>query len=741
MRGAGFSLAALPLALSAAGVLAQGVTVPAESAQSASTAQAFDAITVMGETSSQDTPWATETGRETLDDLQILNWSQFGSRAEPGVNYNTTTKSINIRGLEGTRVLTRIDGIRQSYLSDVRGGQGGITGGLNVLDFNSLNSIDVIRGSDSSTVGSGALAGVVDVRTLRPGDLLGGGKEFGALLKSGYYSVDNSWLLNGAFAARNDKGFSWLLQAGVQQGNETDNMGTTGGYGIKRTQPNPDHFVQQNYLLKLEQLIGTGHKIGLTGSYFDRTDNITDLSTDPAVYAPGQSFVTDDSSRQSIALDYAWAAPDSSYLFDTFASQIYWQEVKLSSNASSNRLTVPRGAYFRGNEMQESTYGIDLNMTKAIRGNISQLWEFGAEYYGTEVKQYVTGRDNCPPVYAPFSSCAFFHTNQADIPNTKGNQYALWLQNTIGLVNDTVLITPAIRYDDYSFTPQNSGDFSSNPTATNLPNSSGQAWSPKVMVTWKPTDRLSVYAQYAVGFNAPTATQLYSRFGSPGTYLVQGNPNLEAEKSRGWEFGTKFGDENLNGALTYFDNSYSNFIESVTAPGTRQYPFFIESFQNLSDVRIYGIEARGEWKFHTNWSVFGSLAWTVGKDRDTDTYLNSVAPLTAIFGVAYTQQEWGARAQMTAAAARTNVANPDATPTHPFPDFQAPGYGVVDLTAYWKPSQVKGLTVQAGVFNLFDKSYWNALDVPTAGVTNISRPLDYYTQPGRNFAISFTYQY
>ena len=208
MRGAGFSLAALPLALSAAGVLAQGVTVPAESAQSASTAQAFDAITVMGETSSQDTPWATETGRETLDDLQILNWSQFGSRAEPGVNYNTTTKSINIRGLEGTRVLTRIDGIRQSYLSDVRGGQGGITGGLNVLDFNSLNSIDVIRGSDSSTVGSGALAGVVDVRTLRPGDLLGGGKEFGALLKSGYYSVDNSWLLNGAFAARNDKGFS-----------------------------------------------------------------------------------------------------------------------------------------------------------------------------------------------------------------------------------------------------------------------------------------------------------------------------------------------------------------------------------------------------------------------------------------------------------------------------------------------------------------------------------------------------
>lgn len=735
-------LAALPLAISAASAMAQNITdTSATDSTSAEVSQTFEAITVMGEAQSQQTPWATQTDRSDLDELQILNWSQFGARAEPGVNYNSTTRSINIRGLEGTRVLTRIDGIRQSYLTDIRGAQGGVSGGLNAIDFNSLSAIDIVRGSDSSSVGSGAFGGVVDVRTLTPNDLLQGGKQFGAIGKTGYQSVDNSWLVNAAVASRTAGGFSWLLQAGVQPGHETINQGTVGGYGVSRTEPNPDNYTQQNYLLKLEQLLDGGHKLGLTGAYFDRNDDITDLVANPATYYPGQSYLTEKVTRQSIALDYAWAAADSASLIDTFAAQAYWQEVKLSSDLSANRKTTPVGAYYRGNSIQETTYGLSMDASKTISGNVSQLWEMGAEYYSTTTKQYASGRDNCPPTFRPYTACAFFHTNQSDIPDTDGTQYAIWLQNTVGFASDTFLVTPAIRYDDYRYTPDNSGSFASNPTARNLPSSSGQAWSPKLLLTWKPLQNFSLYAQYAMAFNAPTATQLYSRFGSPGTYLVQGNPDLQPEKSRGWEFGARFGNDQANGSLTYFDNSYDNFIESVTAPGTREYPFFIQSYQNLEDVRIYGVEARGKWQFSKGWSVFGSLAWTVGKDQATNRDLNSVAPLTAIAGLAYNQQQWGVRAQVTAAAARTNVAYPNATPTHPFADFKAPGYGVVDFTAYWKPDQVKGLTVQAGIFNVFDKTYWNALDVPTAGAAAIARPIDAYTQPGRNFAVSLTYQY
>ena len=36
--------------------------------------------------------------------------------------------------------------------------------------------------------------------------------------------------------------------------------------------------------------------------------------------------------------------------------------------------------------------------------------------------------------------------------------------------------------------------------------------------------------------------------------------------------------------------------------------------------------------------------------------------------------------------------------------FASPGYGIVDLTAYYKPHN--DVTINAGIFNMFDKKYW-----------------------------------
>ena len=49
----------------------------------------------------------------------------------------------------------------------------------------------------------------------------------------------------------------------------------------------------------------------------------------------------------------------------------------------------------------------------------------------------------------------------------------------------------------------------------------------------------------------------------------------------------------------------------------------------------------------------------------------------------------------------------------------------MDLLGYWRPEAIKGLQLQAGVYNLFDKKYWEAINVPTAGATQIARPVDY----------------
>jgi len=72
---------------------------------------------------------------------------------------------------------------------------------------------------------------------------------------------------------------------------------------------------------------------------------------------------------------------------------------------------------------------------------------------------------------------------------------------------------------------------------------------------------------------------------------------------------------------------------------------------------------------------------------------------------------------------------------------------VVDLAAYWRPAAFDGLTVHLGVYNVFDKQYWQASNMPSAGAKPAAlaqltqRPTDWYSEPGRNYRLSLTYQY
>ena len=709
----------------------------------AQTPISLESVTIEGEAIQDATPWQSQTTRKDLDALQILNWSDLGRRAEPGLSFNQANQSINLRGLDKNRVLTRIDGIRQTWLNDAARG---VRGGLSTVDFNALSTIDIVRGADSSRVGSGALGGVVDVKTLSPSDLLTEGRVFGALLKGGYNSVDRSWLTSAAIASQIAPRTQVLLQAGVQTGHEQSNMGKLDGYGLSRTQPDPDNYVQQNYQLKLLQKIEGGHTLGLSGTFFNRQDNIQNLSALPQTYINDSTEFGNTSRRESLALDYGWKAAHSNSLIDTLDAQIYWQKVKLSNNFEGMRRVTPVGNFTRNNVLSDSTTGINFSVSKAIAGDVSQLWKAGVDAYANITEQSSTGQDSCPANFSRYSPCRFLRTNQADMPQVRGTEFGFWAQNTLGFANNKFSLTPGVRFDTFKQRPQESDSFKSNKAVGRgqpvLPaDSSGSAISPKLLAEWAPDKQLRFFAQYAFGFNAPTPTQLYSRYGAPGTYLIAGNPDLKPETSRGWEIGTKLGDDKLNGSLTYFDNNYKNFIESVNGRGTAMYPYYVQTFENLDQVRIYGIEAKASWVFAKGWRTFGSLAWSVGQNQQTNQSLNSIVPLTAIAGLAYSQEQWGIQAQVTATAAKNNVAYPETNAQVKYADFKAPGFGIADLSLYWTPQQVKGLKLQAGIYNIFNQTYWNSSSVPTAGAVAIPRGLDLYTSPGRNVQLTMSYQY
>ncbi len=135
----------------------------------------------------------------------------------------------------------------------------------------------------------------------------------------------------------------------------------------------------------------------------------------------------------------------------------------------------------------------------------------------------------------------------------------------------------------------------------------------------------------------------------------------------------------------------------------------------------------------------GSLAYLYGRNNDTGQPLNSINPLTGVFGLGYDQNTYGGLLNWTLVKRKTRVD----TSNYYAPDganrFKTPGFGLVDLTGYYKVAQ--DVTVSGGLYNLADKKYWLWDDVrgyDSVGEAGATAPanLDRLTQPGRNFAVN-----
>lgn len=697
-------------------------------------------------------PLAQTTERATIQSRMVTDFKDFSRRIDAGVNFNSATQSINIRGLQDNRVLTTIDGIRQPWLSDPRSVQGGVT----AFDFDSLSSVDITKGPDSSRFGSGALGGVVELRTLNPEDIIDDGKNFGVLTKSTYDSTDNSFGNNAAIAGRS--GDSWLLvQGAFKKGHKTDTGGDIGGYGTTRGEANPADFWQRNLLVKFHQYLEGGHRLGLTGEIFNREKDIDNMRGTTASYVQGSLRSGEDVDRKRISGSYDFISPTGDDMVDQANLTVYWQKEELRNTTDGIRVPDgrgfiipgdpffygrPSGLYSRDNQLEQTSYGINGTASKQVElGGLDHEFRFGGEFLWTKTHQYSAGIDNCPDVDwttipQPFGpqSCRMLHSNSSDMADVDGFTFGAFVEDDIKFFDDRLTITPGARLDWYSYDPKSTAAYEASPNydPAYLQDTDDFGISPKLRAAWKATTELELFAQYTRGFRAPSVLELYQNYGAPGSYARVGNPDLETETSNGFEIGAKYEAPDYALQATVFNNYYRNFIDTVTiAPPGGEYPVGgITGYDNLNRVQIYGIEFGGQWQFHENWRTWGSFAWTHGKDTENDAYLNSVAPLRAIVGLGYSNETWGSDVSLTLASSRNKVSGTG---------FRASGYGLVDATIYWTPEKVgeidlAGLKIQAGVFNLFDKKYWDAVSVPDGASGNT----DFYSEPGRTFKVSIT---
>ncbi len=681
-------------------------------------------------TPATDTPATITVTKDEIDAKQVDSYTEV-DRLAPGVSYNNTSESFNIRGLDGPRVAMTIDGIPLPWVTDaVRNGDPGVSGysgGANTVDFSSLSQLDVVRGSDSSVAGSGALGGSVALRTLDPEDILEGDATFGGISKVAIDTTDRSWSLNQALAGRADNTYL-MVQGGYKNGHETDNKGDDKGAGpTVRTAANPDDYDQESFLAKLNQYVGDDTRLGLTGEIFHRDDEASLFTVAPATYGVGNYDNDKTVERKRLSGSYDFKSSDGRSWFDEANANVYWQRVKLGDDISTYRLTGVVGDYSRDADRETTMYGLNGTLVKEFEALAPHKLSFGGNLDRNEDSQYAAGQDSCATTTPTPASCAFFHNNQSDMPDVEGLTLGLFAQDQIGFVDNTVRLIPGARFDWYEQKPQETASFTGNAAYTGLPDeSSDHKISPKLRAEWDVIPEVTLYGQWAQAFRAPTVNELYQAYGGVGSYVSLGNPDLKPETSNGYSIGANLGDEKFGGSLSGYYNKYRNFIDTESLGATTDFPLGVTEYVNRNKVTIYGGEATAHYKFDNGLHTTGSLAYAYGEDDDSGDYIDTIPAFKTMLNAGYAKENWGVDSYLTLAMAH-DQAETEVQKT--------PGYATVDFTGWYQP--LKNVTLQAGVYNLLDKTYYDPLDIPS----DTTLQQDYYSQPGRTFKVSATVKF
>ena len=677
-------------------------------------------------------PNVSVIGRKTLNQASAQNLDdivmyEFGVSV-PSDNNRRGHAGINIRGIDGNRILMMVDGVRipESYAG---GGSNGAISGRDMVESDTLKQVDIVKGPYSALYGSDALGGVVNMVTLSPSDFVDAGKRGYFGLKHSYRGRDRSHGVTATVAGFHENA-EGLLMLTRRQGHETENMGSDTSYSTARTATNPQKNNAYNILAK-GNIGNERHRLEtLYEQYYHANDTVLanglgSQSRGPVTIATSESNARDRIRRQRIEAGYRYTGEGRLKEANLTA---YQQKLRTEDDAVDASITR-MGTRQLGNSTRYSDYGFN----QTIRGlNGRSVWEFdgavkqtvvaGAEYKHTETarpRDSLTVDNLTGAVSKVYAGSTYPNKT---FPDSKRKTFSVYAQDSLTFGNGIVL-TPALRYEkDKLNTSTDQAYLNANPSGT-ATRFSDSAFTPSLRLSVPMGEQFTSFATYSQGFRTPpfdSATMAFAN--TTYGYAVIPNANLKSERSNSFELGMKFKNERTRAQVTAFYNRYRNFIDR-TEVGTASIggrPIIQYQYQNLDHVKTYGAEASAAYKFLPGWQVSGSIAWMRGKQQD-GTPLDSAYPLNGVLGVDYAQEKWGGDTKLRWSKKHSRVSSDSI--------FQAPGYGVWDVGAWYKPS--KNVEIGANIYNIGNKKYWQHADV--AGMSR-SSVMDLYTETGRNFA-------
>ncbi|MDX1489885.1 MAG: TonB-dependent hemoglobin/transferrin/lactoferrin family receptor [Pseudohongiellaceae bacterium] len=677
-----------------------------------------------------------EMQSQLTDDLADI------TRYQPGLSMDTASRGGNegfvIRGIGGNRVLTVIDGVRSSDIYAA----GPSSYGKDSFEVDDLKAIEIIRGPASVLYGADAMGGAVLLRTKDASDYLTGNKSSHFAFRTSSNSV-NEQLKTGFTWAGQLANVGSVLQATKRDFNEAEIKGPGS--------LNPQNGETSNWLWKANWQLSDSQSLRLA---LDHNKETIDTKLENELSSSvTRSVGKDTSTRQRISLSHDWRLD--SIIADSIRTQLHNQKseaeqyteqtrtsyafIDPSNPATYGGVTADRATDFDFNQDTSSAQLLLSKQFNAASTNHDLIYGLNYEITDTERPRnrcdtnLTTGETSCAIPSYPFAPAEVFPNKT--FPDTETVRTGAFIQDEITLLSGALSIIPGIRYDRYQMNPQpdallnGTGDIA-NYGGFSISDVDEREVSTTLGAIYSLGDHYSLFGQYAEGFRPPNFDESNQAFVNLGHgYATIPNPDLEAEYSTGIEIGLRSSFQDLNFTVAAYNNDYDNFIESAFVGSANGVSLFQDS--NVGKANIYGAEATLQWQLNSNWRFQGSMAVSRGKDKTSDTSLDSVDPFTAVTGISYMPNDarWRLETTATFVAAKTRVSAQDRV--------QGEAYQLVDVTGQYQFSN--NATLRFGIFNLLDEQYarWSSIRGLAANdVSNIEKAQG----PGTNFRMALDIQ-
>lgn len=691
----------------------------------------FDEIVVSGtrsEASIKNVPASvSKVSSETIDNTLSTDLKQ-ALKYEPGVTTNGSGRfgmqDFTIRGVSGNRVKVMVDGVEQP--SSYNPGAGAMRLNANTFEIDTLTAIEINKGPSSSLYGSDALGGTVLMRTKKPEDLLQPGDDTYIGLKTGYASASEQYKATLELANRVGD-LETLLIYTHRDGHETETHSDGADIeGPARGAANPQNIQSDNVLGKVYYQLKPAHRVGLIGEFYTRRSDGRNLSKEGYDGAmgmfPGYVYTNvrtdDEDERVRLGVEHEWQADIAA--FDALHWKLNWSRHQSEHDNFDHTGAKGNRNRERAGEDESLQFDIQLQKELMLAGSRHEL-TYGAAASENNFELDYTDH---------FFDNGVSEPGPMEVPEAESEKRAVFVQDQVFLMDEQLVVTAGLRYDDYTATPD---------SKSGLEKHGSDALTTRLGAVYHWTDTLSTYAQFSEGFRSPTIYELYyDKDNASHGYRIVSNPDLKPEESLAYELGLRANSKMGALELAVFYNDYTNFIQSstVTANGLD-----ITSNENIDEAEIYGAEFKGSlWLDEVFGAPMGSyarlsVAYLDGENKRSGESLDSIAPLTSVVGVGYDAPDasWGSALNVTLVADKSE----DDWAASPEPNVKAPGYAVVDLTAYYRP--ITDLTLRAGLFNALDKQYWQYQNLE--GVAANEQGIDRRAEPGRNWGVTLDYSF